>query len=464
MKPIIKMVSVMVVVAFIFSSCASSNYVTQSNYQEQGSPVTYQSFYDNLSPYGNWLNYPGYGNVWNPNVGAGFRPYATNGQWRYSNDGWAWQSNYNWGWAPFHYGRWLYDDNYGWLWVPGYDWSPAWVTWGSVNNYYAWAPLVPEVNVGVQYNSWRPHPAYWNMVPREHIYDRNVNNVIVRNNNHSNNTNITNITIINNYNNSRTNNYYAKGPEVGEVQRFTKNKIEPVTFKEVNHINKPNQNSNVIDVYRPVVQNPHPENNNNASQNNITRPGNNNSNPQNLTQPNNNNNGIIRDNKSGNTQPALHPENTDTRRDIKLAPPLQPANNNGLPAGTENGLPRDNNGNNNAQQQRPPHPENTEPRRDIKPAPPLQPANNNGTLRDNNNGNNNVQPQRPAEQPVHNAQPRVFKTVGPAQTRPLRNESQAPVMQPRQQMRNVRDLPVQHAPQAAPANNGGGGIKRGERE
>ena len=423
MKPIIKMVSVIVVVAFIFSSCASSNYVTQSNYQEQGSPVTYQSFYDNLSPYGNWLNYPGYGNVWNPNVGAGFRPYATNGQWRYSNDGWAWQSNYNWGWAPFHYGRWLYDDNYGWLWVPGYDWSPAWVTWGSVNNYYAWAPLVPEVNVGVQYNSWRPHPAYWNMVPREHIYDRNVNNVIVRNNNHSNNTNITNITIINNYNNSRTNNYYAKGPEVGEVQRFTKNKIEPVTFKEVNHISRPNQNSNVIDVYRPVVQNPHPENNNNTRQNNITRPGNNNSNnngnPQNLTQTNNNNNGVIRDNKNGNQQAAPHPENTD-------------------------------------------------PRRDSKPALLLQPVNNTGVPRDNNNGNN-VQPQRPPEQPkpappVHNAQPRVYRTVDPAQTRPIRNESQAPVMQPRQQMRNVRDLPVQHATQPAPANNSGGGDKRRDRE
>src|SRR5690606_14132656 len=117
--------------------------------------ITYQTFYDELSPYGNWIEYPGYEHVWSPNVEGDFRPYLTNGNWEYTTDGWAWASNYDWGWAPFHYGRWLYEPSYGWLWVPGYEWSPAWVTWGEVDGFYAWAPLYPGVNMGYEYNDWR---------------------------------------------------------------------------------------------------------------------------------------------------------------------------------------------------------------------------------------------------------------------------------------------------------------------
>ncbi|MBS1975097.1 MAG: hypothetical protein JST13_12150, partial [Bacteroidetes bacterium] len=103
--------------------------------------VSYQTFYDDLSPYGQWVSYPGYGYVWAPNVGYGFKPYSTNGHWVYSDAGWVWASDYNWGWAPFHYGRWFFDNNYGWMWVPGYEWAPAWVSWRQNNDYYGWAPL-----------------------------------------------------------------------------------------------------------------------------------------------------------------------------------------------------------------------------------------------------------------------------------------------------------------------------------
>src|SRR2546423_1283489 len=81
--------------------------------------ATYQVFYDELTPYGSWVNYPGYGYVWSPNVGEDFQPYSTNGHWVLSDDSWTWVSNYHWGWAAFHYGRWFYEDNYGWLWIPG---------------------------------------------------------------------------------------------------------------------------------------------------------------------------------------------------------------------------------------------------------------------------------------------------------------------------------------------------------
>src|SRR5882757_4050122 len=70
--------------------------------------VSFQVFYDQLSPYGNWVNYPDYGYVWVPEAGSGFRPYGTNGHWVYSDEGWTWVSRYEWGWAPFHYGNWFY--------------------------------------------------------------------------------------------------------------------------------------------------------------------------------------------------------------------------------------------------------------------------------------------------------------------------------------------------------------------
>src|ERR1035437_7764539 len=81
--------------------------------------VNFQVFYDELSPYGQWIDYPDYGYVWLPNVDSDFRPYDTNGYWVYSDYGWTWVSNYSWGWAPFHYGNWFYDGSYGWLWEPG---------------------------------------------------------------------------------------------------------------------------------------------------------------------------------------------------------------------------------------------------------------------------------------------------------------------------------------------------------
>src|SRR5688572_5624845 len=81
--------------------------------------VSYQTFYDELSPYGRWVEYPGQGYVWVPDAGDDFRPYSTNGHWVWTdNYEWMWVSDYDWGWAPFHYGRWDYDDYYGWYWVP----------------------------------------------------------------------------------------------------------------------------------------------------------------------------------------------------------------------------------------------------------------------------------------------------------------------------------------------------------
>jgi len=102
-------------------------------------------FYNELSPYGEWVRHPYYGWVWFPrNVLPNWRPYSI-GRWVESDYGWTWISDEPFGWATYHYGRWAWDPQIGWLWVPGTDWGPAWVSWQQGNGYVGWAPLPPEV-------------------------------------------------------------------------------------------------------------------------------------------------------------------------------------------------------------------------------------------------------------------------------------------------------------------------------
>lgn len=219
--------------------------------------ITYQSFYDNLSPYGNWIEYPGYDHVWSPNVDGDFRPYLTNGNWEYTNEGWAWASNYDWGWAPFHYGRWIYDPQYGWLWIPGYEWSPAWVTWGQVDNYFAWAPLGPRVNVGYAYNNWRPNSIYWNIVPREHIYDRDVSRFAEDRD--RDNSFVNRIQTIDNFNRTSIHSqYYSRGPQLKNVEQYTNRKITPVSIQSADRMMPAKREGSNLQIYRPAVVHPQP--------------------------------------------------------------------------------------------------------------------------------------------------------------------------------------------------------------
>jgi hypothetical protein len=252
MKPVLKSGLVIMVISFMLSGCAGSNALSQNNVAVG---VTYQTFYDHLSPYGTWIDYPGYGHVWNPQLAGDFRPYASNGHWLFSEEGWTWASDYSWGWAPFHYGRWLYDDMYGWLWIPGYDWSPAWVTWGTVDDFYCWAPLMPGIDVGLQFGSWRPHSFYWNACRRDHIYDRHLAVAIER---PAQITSIVNrIKIINNFTTTRAHNlYYSKGPDVHEVEKYVNRHISQASIKNVDRIPRVKNNGKTMRVYRPSVQDP----------------------------------------------------------------------------------------------------------------------------------------------------------------------------------------------------------------
>ncbi|HTS43817.1 MAG TPA: DUF6600 domain-containing protein [Puia sp.] len=238
-------------------------YVVQENPSPAPAPapaVSYQSFYDELSPYGHWIDYPGYGYVWMPAVDPGFRPYATNGNWIYTDAGWTWASNYSWGWAPFHYGRWFYEGGYGWMWMPGNEWSPAWVSWRTSNDYYGWAPLGPNVTVGMAVN-YNPPANYWCFVPHQYIANPHINNYYV--NETKNVTIINNTTVINNVtynkeeiNNTTVNNNYRNvyrgGPDPREVERYTGSTVRTVPIRENNRPGE-QMNNGQYAIYRPQV-------------------------------------------------------------------------------------------------------------------------------------------------------------------------------------------------------------------
>jgi len=73
---------------------------------------------DDLSAYGTWSETTDYGNVWYPQVAAGWVPYG-DGRWAYIAPwGWTWVDAAPWGFTPFHYGRWV-DVRGRWGWTPG---------------------------------------------------------------------------------------------------------------------------------------------------------------------------------------------------------------------------------------------------------------------------------------------------------------------------------------------------------
>ncbi len=107
-------------------------------------------FYDDLAPYGEWVDYQDYGPVWVPsNVGEDWRPY-TNGRWVPTSDGYVFESDEPWAWATYHYGNWMPTPGYGWVWSPGRSWYPSTVEWRTTpdswpadDSYVGWAPIPP---------------------------------------------------------------------------------------------------------------------------------------------------------------------------------------------------------------------------------------------------------------------------------------------------------------------------------
>ena len=211
--------------------------------------VSFQVFYDELSPYGDWVKDARYGYIWLPAVREDFHPYGTEGHWVMTEYGNTWVSYYDWGWAPFHYGRWYFDDYFqSWAWIPGYEWGPAWVNWRTGGGYYGWAPLGPGVSINVRVNLPSFH---WVFIPNHRIYHHyayryhapHKTKIIIYNQ-----TTIINNTVV--YDN-RT---YVGGPQRREVERVTRSVVPVYQLQASNAPGRAAVSRNSVSMYRPEVQ------------------------------------------------------------------------------------------------------------------------------------------------------------------------------------------------------------------
>ena len=214
--------------------------------------ISFQVFYDALSPYGQWVDYQDYGYVWIPDVGPDFAPYSTDGYWTLTDYGWTWVSDYEWGWAPFHYGRWSYDNYYGWLWVPDNEWGPSWVNWRRADGYYGWSPMEPGISIylsfGRPYNRYNDH---WMFVRDRDFERRDIYNYSVDRSEHA--MIIRNSTVINTtYIDNSRHTTYVTGPAREDVQRVTGRRINPVAIQENNRPGR-DQNDGQLRMYRPEI-------------------------------------------------------------------------------------------------------------------------------------------------------------------------------------------------------------------
>jgi hypothetical protein len=335
-----------------------------------GVQISYQDFYDELSPHGRWMEYPDYGYVWMPNAGPDFRPYSTNGHWVWSDDyEWIWVSDYSWGWAPFHYGRWFQDPMYGWMWMPGYEWAPAWVAWRDGGDYYGWAPLRPGINIGINFSigSYNPPVEYWCFAPRRYISSPRIYNYCLPS--RQNVTIINNTTIINNYS-RRTNNIFVTGPRRGDAERYAGH-IRSVRFREVNSPGRARVRNNEVSFYRPAINR---DNNRNTA-------------PRNFDRYNNRNgqdNGNAGRDNAGTGWRQNNPRNGDDNRNGQ--PNTNPGRDNNAGTGWRQNNPRNGDDNRNGQP-------NTNPGRDNNAGTGWR-QNNPRNGDDNRNGQPNTNPGR----------------------------------------------------------------------
>jgi hypothetical protein len=215
--------------------------------------VTYQLFYDELSPYGMWVEYPNYGYVWIPDRDPGFSPYETAGHWVFTDDGWTWVSDYPWGWAAFHYGRWDYDNYYGWFWVPDDVWGPAWVSWRRSPGYFGWAPLRPGISINMAFGSdYHERNERWIFVRDRDITRPDIGRYYV---NRTNNVTIINnsTVIVNTRRDDTRNATYITGPARDDVQKVTHTTVNSVAIRDNNQPGH-RLNNNELQIYRPQMQ------------------------------------------------------------------------------------------------------------------------------------------------------------------------------------------------------------------
>lgn len=213
-------------------------------------------YYDELSPYGDWVDDTQYGAAWCPrHVGSDWRPYS-DGRWVDSEYGWTWASDEPFGWATYHYGRWAFDPRYGWIWVPGTVWAPAWVSWQYGGGYVGWAPLPPQVGfdfgVGIRLGGLSLSAV---IQPRDYLFvsergflePRVGRYAVPRVRNQElwrRARNVTNYTVVNNR-------VINRGINVDNIERATRRRVPRYRVSEVNNRGSIGVSRDQLRVYRP---------------------------------------------------------------------------------------------------------------------------------------------------------------------------------------------------------------------
>lgn len=391
---------------------------TTQKVMAQNEDVSLQSFYDELSPYGTWIQDPQYGYVWRPDVDQDeFRPYYSNGRWVMTEYGNTWVSNYDWGWAPFHYGRWVYNRYNQWLWIPDTVWGPAWVSWRSGGGYYGWAPLGPSISIGINigHGGYRVPDFCWNFIPYNNIYYNSYPRYYAsRNRVYIQNTVIINNTYI------RNNRTYYTGPRAEEVRRATN---QNVTVYNINRSNRPGVSrveNNTVNIYNPR---PSRGDNSNAA-------------PRNVVQGNVNRGVVGRDNNGVVSNRPGRGENGNVFGDRNNGSSNRPSR------GENGNVVTDNRGNGNVSS-RPGRGGNNE----VNSV-----QGRDGRVGVAPNGDNNAVGQRPSifgrnREGGENQPQRVDRSEMPQRMERSREMPQQPQAQPMPQQRMERPQPMQQAPQ-----------------
>jgi len=235
--------------------------------------ANFQTFYDNLSSQGNWVQTDNYGYVWQPNVqDSDWAPY-TNGHWVYTDEGWTWVADDSepWGWATYHYGRWVNIDGQGWVWVPGYTWAPAWVSWRYGGGYCGWAPLPPDTFVGIDFGgvgfgfhiggdcdtAYGIGPGYYNFIDvgflgdrdyRGHYHNRNDNFGFI-----GRTRNVTNIVVNNQRGAGRFSRVSTGGPNFSTINAQSHTPVQHVRLARSSRVGNASVSGNSLAVFAPHV-------------------------------------------------------------------------------------------------------------------------------------------------------------------------------------------------------------------
>jgi hypothetical protein len=211
-------------------------------------------FYDDLAPYGTWVDMPRYGYVWVPrHMHYGWRPY-THGRWVWTDYGWTWISAFEWGWIPFHYGRWGYDRDLGWYWVPDTVWGPAWVAWRTGGDFCGWAPLPPEAEfmagVGIRGSGFDIPSFFWIFVHGRNFWNDGLDRYVLP---YERNLTIINYTVVNIDIRARGGRVYNEGFDPEAARRITRREVTRYRLRDAEKAGPARLERDEVIIHKPVL-------------------------------------------------------------------------------------------------------------------------------------------------------------------------------------------------------------------